>query len=234
MLHCCPACARARLFLIIIQNNFAIRHLLRPNVCVARTLCATAELNGHMQLQQNGARLLDESVARDQAVGQEIVLRDADYASIANASAIVVHWFVDCNYVQRSRELHSAYTFAAANRTHHIEALVEVTLDTERTAQEIPPLKSRLISDWQTTHQPRLPFVCGNRSGVAPDEDKIYGHFAKNVTVFGRADNISICILSTLTFLHFFAFSLHIFAHFCTFVHICGHFCTFFAHLCIF
>lgn len=169
---------------------------------------AIAELNGNMQLKQNGARLLDENVARDQSVEQEVVLRDGDFTSIANASGIIVHWFVDCNYVRRSKELHSAYTFTEANRTHHIEALVEVALDTEPIVQTIPALKSRLISDWQTTHQPRLPFVCHNKSGVAPDDDKIYGHFAKNVTVFGRAETIT-CILSTLTMSIVFApFSL--------------------------
>lgn len=136
---------------------------------------------------------MDESVARDQSVEQEIVLRDADYASIANASSIIVHWFVDCNYVQRSKEFRSVYTFGQANRTHLIEALIEATLEPE-SAQSIPAIQSRLISDWQTTHQPSLPFVCHNKSLVAGDPDKIYGYFAKNVTVFGRAGTIS-CIL---------------------------------------
>lgn len=165
---------------------------------------STDELNGQLQFKQNGARLLDENVARDQPVEQEIVLRDADYASIANAS-VIVHWFVDCNYVQRSKEFRSAHTFGEANRTHFIEALIEVTLEPEP-AHTIPAIQSRLISDWQTMHQPKLPFVCHNKSGIVADSDKIYGYFAKNVTVFGIAETIS-CILSSL----FLLCSSHIF-----------------------
>lgn len=155
-------------------------------------------------MKQSGVLLLDDSVARNTPVEQEIVLRDGDYASIANATEIIVHWFVDCVYVQRSKELSSVYAFADANRTHQIEALLEITPETEP-AKDIPALKSRLISDWQTTHQPRLPFVCSNKSAIAGDPQKIYGHFTKNVTVFGRAATIISCIL-------FRQFSLLLFA----------------------
>lgn len=150
-----------------------------------------------MELKQNSDELSNENIASDEPLEQKIVLREADYASISNETSIFVHWFIDCNYVRRSKELNTIHVFSEPNKTHHIEALVEISFEppvSTSTSKTVPTLKSRLISDWQTTHQHNLPYVCFNKSKIQPDAEKIYGYFAQNITVFGSNETIPICI----------------------------------------
>lgn len=52
--------------------------------------------------------------------------------------------------------------------------------------QPMPP-PSTTISPLPTTHRPneedQLPYVCFNKSQVAPDPKKVYGYFSRTVTV---------------------------------------------------
>lgn len=175
-------------------NSFEILILNLNLICLLRV---SDELNGRMVLKQNSDELSNENVASNESLEQKIVLREADYASISNETSIFVHWFIDCNYVRRSKELNTIHIFSEPNKTHHIEALVEISFEplvSTSTSKTVPTLKSRLISDWQTMHQHNLPYVCFNKSKIQPDAEKIYGYFAQNITVFGSNETIPICI----------------------------------------
>lgn len=142
-------------------------------------------LNGEMELTQSGEDVLPRNVSTAVALEPKLNIRAEDLAAIANATNIITHWFVDCQYVRGTKDMKLQHTFTEPNRTHHIEALIEASFEPVPT-KPAPTLKSKLVSNWRTQHKADLPYICHNRSKTTPDPSKVYGHFEANVTVFGE------------------------------------------------
>lgn len=138
-----------------------------------------------MILKQNGIERSTKDVSIDDPMQQMLELRVADMKTIQNATNIIVHWLVDCNHIRQTREIYTTHLFGTSNKTHLIEALVEASFEPPL-PKTLPTLKTKLITEWQMAHRNDLPYVCNNRSMVAPDPAKVYGHFARNITTAGN------------------------------------------------
>lgn len=142
-------------------------------------------LNGEMGLTQSGQEIQPQNVSTGIALEPNLNIRRDDLVALENATSIVTHWFVDCQHVRDTKDMKFQHIFTEPNRTHRIEALVEAVFEPIST-KPAPTLKSKLVSNWRTQHKTDLPYICNNRSKIVPDPAKVYGHFEKNVTVFGK------------------------------------------------
>lgn len=137
-----------------------------------------------MKLNQNGNQIKSSNISTEELLDIKLNIRPEDLKSIENATNTVVHWFVDCHYVRQTNEFKTQEIFTEPNKTHHIEALVEASFETAPT-KSVPTITSKLITNWRTQHKTKLPYVCHNKSQIAPDAEKIYGFFETNITAFG-------------------------------------------------
>lgn len=163
------------------QFNYSTQNLTKENLI-------SALLNGEMNLSQNGNGIKAMIISTEDLLDINLNIRPEDLTSIENATSTIVHWFVDCHYVRKTKEFKTQEIFTEPNKTHHIEALVEASFDAAPT-KNVPSITSKLITNWRTQHKADLPFVCHNKSQTAPHDDKIYGYFQRNITVFGTSSS---------------------------------------------
>lgn len=169
---------------------FHKKKIQKPNLVPVYVLLTNlnlilAMLNGELKLSQNEKAVKPTSVSTDVLLDQKLEIRSEDLDSIRNATSIAIHWFVDCQYVRETKEFSTQEIFTEPNKTHRIEALVEASFEPIPT-KSVPTLTSKLIADWRTQHKAELPYICHNKSKVAADPNKIYGHFTTNITVYGN------------------------------------------------
>lgn len=138
-----------------------------------------------MRLIQHNKRVQHGNITTEMALDHKLDIRAEDLQSIENATSTMVHWFIDCQYVRQTKELHTQHIFMEPNKTHEIEALIESSFE-PMPSKTVPTLRSKLISNWRQQHKADLPYICHNQSHISPDPNKVYGYFRTNVTVFGK------------------------------------------------
>lgn len=106
-------------------------------------------LNGELMLTQNGTERNTSYISSDVPLNQTIQINPADLTSIANASYVTVHWFIDCAYVGQSEEWNQTRFFKNENASHNIEALLVASFEPRPTPA--PPTTTTTSTTTTTT-----------------------------------------------------------------------------------